>query len=75
MREDKGVKHQQWGIDIKNPDVVKPYKPFIPDKYNNLMELKKLKRKFFFTKVLLWLGAQGFSEEEVSICANITARV
>ena len=36
------------------------------------MELKKLKREKYFTNALLELRAQGFSEEEVSSCANIT---
>ena len=36
------------------------------------MELKK-KNDFFFTKALLKLRTQGFSEEDVNACANITA--
>ena len=36
------------------------------------MELNKLKRKKYFTEALLSLVYQGFSWEEVSICANIT---
>ena len=37
--------------------------------------MKKLKRKNYFTKELLELVYQGFSEEEVSSCANITSTV
>ena len=48
-------------------------KTFIPDKYNNRMELKKLKRIKYFTKSLLELRTWGFSEEEVSRYANITS--
>ena len=36
------------------------------------MELKKLKRKKYFTKALLELRAWGFSEEEVNNSSNIT---
>ena len=50
-------------------------KPFITYKYNNRINLKNLKRIKYFIKALLELRAQGFSEEEVSICANITAAV
>ena len=50
-----------------------PAKSLIPNKYNNSMELNKLKRKKYFTEALLSLVYQGFSWEEVSICANITA--
>ena len=39
------------------------------------MNLKKLKRIKYFTKALLELIARVFSEEEVRICANITASV
>ena len=39
------------------------------------MELKKIKRKKYFTKAPLELGDWGCSEEEVSICYNITAAV
>ena len=39
------------------------------------MELKKPKRGKYFTKALQELGAQGFSEEEVSSFANITVVV
>ena len=45
-REDKVEKWQQRGISILNTDNVKPAKPFIPDKYNNQMELKKPKGSF-----------------------------
>ena len=54
---------------------MKSAKPFILDNYNNQMEMKKLKRIKYFTKVLLELGSWSFSEEEVSSCANITAAV
>ena len=37
--------------------------------------MKKLKRKKYFTRKILELGDQGFSEEEVISCANITAAV
>ena len=39
------------------------------------MELKKIKMVKYFTKVLLELGSWGFSEYEVTRCANITAVV
>ena len=48
-----------------------PAKIFIPDKYNNQMELKKIKRKMCFTKELMELRSWSFSEEEVSSCSNI----
>ena len=73
--EDKVMKQQQQGLDVPNPDSVKTDKPFIPDKYNNWMELKKLKRINSFTKVLLELRDQGFSGEEVRSCANIRSSV
>ena len=44
MREYKVMKQQHQGIAVPNSDSVKPYKSFTPDKYNNEMELKKLKR-------------------------------
>ena len=44
MREDKVVKLQQWGIDVPNPDIVNPDKQFIPENYNNRIELNKLER-------------------------------
>ena len=69
------MKQQQQGISVTNSDIVNPAKPFIPDKYNNRMNLKKLKRIKYFTKALLELIARVFSEEEVRICANITASV
>ena len=37
------------------------------------MELNKTRRIKYFTKALLEIRAQGFSEEEVSRCANINA--
>ena len=43
MREDKIVKQKQQYISVTNPYGVKSDIPFIPDKYNNLLELKKLK--------------------------------
>ena len=54
---------------------MKPEKSLIPDKYTNSMELNKINRIKYFTKSLLELRDQGFSEEEVSSCANITAAV
>ena len=68
-------KRQQQGISFPNSDHANPDKPFIPDKYNNHMNLKKLKRIKYFTKATLELRGRGFSEEKVSICANITAEV
>ena len=59
---------------ITNSDSLSPAKPFIPDKYNNHMNLKKIMKIKYFTKALLELIARVFSEEEVSRCANnITA--
>ena len=52
-----------------------PDKPSIPEKDNNKTDLKTLNSKKYFTKALLELGAQGFSEEEVSSCANIITEV
>ena len=69
------MKQQQQGISVTNSDIVNPAKPFIPDKYNNRMNLKKLKRIKYFTKALLELIARVFSEEEASRCANVTAAV
>ena len=43
MREDKVLKWQQQGLDVSNSDSVNPAKSFIPDKYNNQMELKNLR--------------------------------
>ena len=51
MREYKVLKLQQQGLDVPNSDSVKLDKSFIPDKYKNWMELKKLKRIKYFTKV------------------------
>ena len=75
MREDKVIKRQQQGLSFPNSDSVKPDKPFIPDKYNNRMNLKKLKRINDFTKAPLELRGRGFSEVKVSSCANIVAAV
>ena len=75
MTEDTVMKQQQQGLAVPNPDSVNPAKPFIPDKYNNCMNPKKLKRIKYFIKELPELRASGFSEEEVSSCANITAAV
>ena len=69
------MKRQQIGLDVPNPDSMKPANSFIPDKYINRTELNKIKRIKYFTKALLELRAQGFSEEEVSICDNITDAV
>ena len=52
-----------------------PAKSFIPDKYNNQMELKKLNRIKYFTKALLELRVWGFREGQVKSSANITAVV
>ena len=41
--EDKVMKQQQQGLAVPNSDSVNPAKSFIPDKYNNRTELKKLK--------------------------------
>ena len=75
MREYTVLKQQQQGIAVTNSDSVNPSKPFIPDKYNNRMNLEKLNRIKYFTKSLMELKAQGFSEEEVRSCANIKAEV
>ena len=63
MREDKVMKRQQRGLAVPNLYSVKPAKPFIPDKYNNHMNLKKLNRIKYFTKAILELRDRGFSEE------------
>ena len=42
-REDKSTK--QRGLSVTNLDGMNPSKPLIPEKYNNWMELNKLKRK------------------------------
>ena len=39
------------------------------------MELKEIKKITYFTKALLEFRTQGFIEEEVIRCANITAAV
>ena len=75
IRGDKVVKQQQRGLFVPNLDSVNPAKPFISDKYNNNIELKKLKGENYFIKALLELRARGFSKEEVRICANITSMV
>ena len=67
------MKLQQQCLAVPNSDSMKPAKTFIPDKYNNCMNLKKLKRVKYFTKAILELRVWDFSEEEVSSCANITA--
>ena len=69
------MKQEQLSIAVPNPDSVKTSKPFIPYKYNNRIELKKLKMEKYFTKALVELRSWGFSEEEVNICTNITAAV
>ena len=53
MREDKSAKRQQQGLAVLNIGSVKPSKPFITEKYNNQMELKKIKRGKYFTKEIL----------------------
>ena len=50
-----------------------PAKSFIPDKYNNHIELNKLNRIKYFTKSILEIRAWEFSEEGVISCANITS--
>ena len=45
MREYKFAKQQQRGHAIPNPDNVNLSKPFILEKYKNLIELNKLKSK------------------------------
>ena len=67
------MKWQQRGLAVPNSYSVKPDKLFIPDKYNNQMELNKLKMINYFTKALPELRTQGFSEEEGISCVNITA--
>ena len=66
------MKQKQQGIAVPNSYIVKPDKSFIPDKFNNQMELKKINRIKYSTKALLELRDWGFSEEDVSRCANIT---
>ena len=48
-------------------------KPFIPDQYNNRMELKKSKSIKYSTKSSPKLRYQGFSKEGLSSCTNIEA--
>ena len=69
------MKGQQQGLAVLNSDSVNPAKPLIPHKYNNWTKLKKLRRIKYFTKEILELRYQVFSEEEVIGCANITAAV
>ena len=69
------MKQKQRCLAVPKSDSVKPAKPFIPDKYNNCMNLQKIKRIKYFTKSLLKLRAWGFSEEEVIRCENITDTV
>ena len=45
ITEYKVLKRQQQGLDVPRPDSANPDKSLIPDKYNNNMELKRLKRK------------------------------
>ena len=75
MTEDTVMKRQQQGLSVTNSDSMSPDKPFIPDKYNNLMNLKKLKSIKYFTKALLDIRSQEFSKEKVGSCANITSAV
>ena len=75
MREYKVTRLQQQGIAVPNLDRIKSAKSFIPDKYNNWMELNKTKMVKYFTKALMELRDQGFSEEQVIRCANITYAV
>ena len=58
------MKQQKQSLAVPNSYNVKPAKPFIPDKYNNNIELKKLKRVNYFTIALLELRSWGFSENE-----------
>ena len=51
--ENKVAKRQKQDIAVTNQDSAKPAKPFNTDKYKNRMELKKLKRKNYFTKEIL----------------------
>ena len=69
------MKQKQQGLSVPNSYSAKTAKPIIPDKYNNCMNLKKLKRIKYFAKALLELRAWSFSEEEVIIFANITAEL
>ena len=67
------MKRQQQGLDVPNSDSANPAKSFIQYKYHNRMVMKKLNMIKYFAKALLELRDWGFSEEEVIICANITA--
>ena len=69
------MKQQQQGISVPHPDNRITDKPLITENCNNQMELKKVKRGKYFTRDILELGAQRFSEGEVRICASITAEV
>ena len=53
MREDKFAKQQQQSPVVPNPYSAIQDKPFVPDKFNNWMELKKLDSKNYFTKALI----------------------
>ena len=75
MREGTVMKQKKQGLAVINSDSMKPAKPFIPDKYINRTKLNKFKKIKYFTKALLEIRDWGFSEEEVSSCANITAEV
>ena len=70
--EDTVKKQQKQGLDVPNTDSITFPKPFILDKYNNSMNLKKLKRIKYYTKALLEIRGWRSSEEEVRSCANIT---
>ena len=69
------MKQKQQGLSVPNSYSAKTAKPIIPDKYNNCMNLNKVKRIKQITKELLALRAWGFSKQEVSRCANITSAV
>ena len=56
------MKPKKQGLAVPNSYSVNPAKPFILDKYNNRMNLKKIKRIQYITKVILELRARGFSE-------------
>ena len=42
--EDEAMELQEQGLAVPNSDSMNPTKLFIPDQYNNQMELKKLER-------------------------------
>ena len=69
------MKQQKQSLAVPNSYNVKPAKPFISDKYNNNIELKKLKRVNYFTTALLELRSWGFSENEGISCTNIKTTV